>query len=243
MIFVIRHHSEGNIASAAKYRMRMTICKVFLAQNSIILHLLCIRFPISLSFMNYASLIFTVLLAGLAWPSRGQVLLRNASFEGEPQDATVPVGWLPCQPGTTPDILPGVWGVYQEPAHGNSYIGLITREDGTWESIGQRLDTPLEAGQCYFFNLSLAHSGTYAGYNRPLKLRLWGSQDKCGKQQLIWESPLIDRRQWTRYKVEFVPQIRIQYILLEAFHKEGAFSYRGNILIDHISSFNRCNRA
>ena len=67
-----------------------------------------------------------------------QIYLTNASFEGEPQDATVPTGWFACELGTTPDILPGFWGVYSESSEGETYLGLITREDGTFESIGQR---------------------------------------------------------------------------------------------------------
>ncbi|MCB0682774.1 MAG: hypothetical protein KDC32_18010, partial [Saprospiraceae bacterium] len=48
-----------------------------------------------------------------------QIPFQNPSFEGdEPQDATVPAGWFPCKEGTTPDILPGVWGVHTEPAEG-----------------------------------------------------------------------------------------------------------------------------
>jgi hypothetical protein len=120
-----------------------------------------------------------------------QITLSNPSFEGEPIDATVPKGWLPCKEGTTPDILPGFWGVYNEPADGRSYMGLITREDGTWESVGQKLEAPLEKGGCYTFTCELAHSNTYAGYNIPLKLRIWGSATPCGKQELLAETKTI----------------------------------------------------
>ena len=48
----------------------------------------------------------------------GQILLDNPSFEGEPKDATTPIGWLECEKGTTPDILPGFWGVYLQPYDG-----------------------------------------------------------------------------------------------------------------------------
>lgn len=172
-----------------------------------------------------------------------QVHLKNSSFEGKPQDATVPVGWLACEPGSTPDILPGVWGVYQEPAHGTSYVGLITREDGTWESIGQRLETPLEKGQCYRFHLFLSTAKTYAGYGQPIKLRIWGGGEKCAKQQLLWESPLVTHRYWVQYTVEFSTLLAVRYIILEAFHQEGVFSYKGNVLIDQISAIVKCIRA
>lgn len=175
--------------------------------------------------------------------SAGQTIeIANASFEGEPADATVPQGWMPCKEGTTPDILPGYWGVYTEPADGDTYVGLITRQNNTWESIGQRLPAALEKGNCYTLALDLAHSDTYSGYNGPLRLRIWISTAKCRKDQLIFESPLIEHTDWQTYKVKFTPDENFRYILLEAFHSEEEFAYRGNILIDRISPIQGCDR-
>ena len=61
------------------------------------------------------------------------IRLENASFEDEPQDATMPQRWHSCKRGSTPDILPGFWGVYLEPYDGDSYVGLITRQDGSYD--------------------------------------------------------------------------------------------------------------
>jgi hypothetical protein len=47
--------------------------------------------------------------------------LFNPSFEEEAQDATTPQGWSACKEGTTPDILPGFWGVYTMPSDGETY--------------------------------------------------------------------------------------------------------------------------
>lgn len=173
----------------------------------------------------------------------GQVYVINASFEGNPQDATVPAGWFPCEPGTTPDIMPGPWGVYQEAAEGDTYVGLITREDGTWESIGQRLPQALKAGECYAFTVELAHSDTYAGYNKPLGVRIWGGGAKCAKNQLLLKTGLIKEPDWQAFEVQFVPKQTINYILIEAHYKDGAFSYQGNVLIDNISPIKKCIRA
>jgi hypothetical protein len=169
--------------------------------------------------------------------------LNNASFEGEPQDATVPIGWLPCEPATTPDILPGFWGVYQDASEGETYVGLITRDNGTWESITQRLPATLEEPTCYTFNLDLARSPTYAGYSLPLKLRIWGGTSKCEKAQLLFESPLIEHTRWQKYAVEFVPEQPINYLIIEAFHSTRNFRYSGNILLDNISPIQVCPRA
>lgn len=176
--------------------------------------------------------------------SQGQnIELSNSSFEGEPRDATVPQGWMPCKEGTTPDILPGYWGVYNEPSDGDTYVGLITRSNNTWETIGQRLPATLEKGTCYSWSFDLAHSDTYSGYNGPLKVRVWISDLKCQKDQMIYESPLIEHLDWETYHFKFTPKSDSRYILIEPFHNEGTISYEGNILIDRLRSIKGCSKA
>jgi hypothetical protein len=171
------------------------------------------------------------------------IYLNNASFEGIPQDATVPAGWFSCELGTTPDILPGAWGVYQEASEGDTYVGLITRDDGTWESIGQRLSSSLKAKECYSFTLDLAHSKTYATYNNPLKLRIWGGTNRCTKSQLLLETDFIKDTDWETYEVDFTAKTTLNYILIEAHYTTRNFSYRGNVLVDNISPIKKCVRA
>ena len=170
------------------------------------------------------------------------IVLINSSFEGLPADATVPQGWMPCKEGTTPDILPGYWGVYKEAAEGATYVGLITRENNTWEVIGQRLPEALKKGDCYAWSLDLAHSDTYSGYNGALRLRIWLSSSKCGRDQLIYESPLIAHTAWETYRVKFQPNLDYQYIMLEAYHPDDPVHYQGNILIDHLRPIQGCDR-
>lgn len=99
-----------------------------------------------------------------------QIRLENPSFEGDPQDATVPVGWFPCEEGSTPDLLPGPWAVYQTPSDGQSFMGLITREDGTWESVGQQTSQPMQNGQCYYMDINLAFSVPMPDTTNPSNL-------------------------------------------------------------------------
>lgn len=183
------------------------------------------------------SLIFIFSIARI----EAQVFLRNASFEGEPQEATMPDHWYACEKGTTPDIMPGVWGVDQEPAEGETYMGIITREDGTWESIGQKLSGPLEKNYCYTFSMHLAHSRAYYGYNMPIKLRIWGGTRKCLKHQLLDETEFVSHTDWRKYDFSFTVKKSYRYIIIEAAAPDGVyFGYKGNILVDNISTINYC---
>lgn len=170
------------------------------------------------------------------------ITLVNPSFEDTPRDATVPQGWMACKAGTTPDILPGYWGVYTPASDGDTYVGLITRQNGTWESIGQRLTADLQRGVCYAFSIDLAHADTYSGYNGPVRLRIWAGSLKCLKDQLLWESQLIEHTEWRTYPIRFTPDRKYRYLLLEAFHTEEPYAYPGNILIDRITAIKGCDK-
>ena len=186
------------------------------------------------------SLLFIFCIAAQAQDIR----LENASFEDEPQDATMPQRWHSCKDGSTPDILPGFWGVYLEPFDGDSYVGLITREDGTYEVIGQRLVEPIKAKECYTFSIQLAYSKAYAKYDIPIRLRIYGGGSRCSKEQLLCESPTITNTDWKEYQFDIFSKADYQYVIFEAFYAKGiSFPYRGNLLIDDISVWKRCPRA
>ena len=172
------------------------------------------------------------------------IRLENASFEDEPQDATMPQRWHSCKRGSTPDILPGFWGVYLEPSDGDTYVGLITRPDGTFEVIGQRLTAPIKAKECYSFSLQLAHSKSYVNYNIPIRLRIYGGTAFCEKSQLLCESKSIKNTDWETYQFDFFAKEQYDYIIFEAYYAKGIFvPYPGNILIDDVSLFKMCPRA
>ena len=100
----------------------------------------------------------------------------NPSFEGNPNEGgairnTLPRGWTDCgfRGETAPDVHPvrgGNFSVSKRPAHGRTYIGMVTRDNDTWEQMGQRLTKPLKAGKCYTFSVDLARSETYLSQSR-----------------------------------------------------------------------------
>lgn len=171
----------------------------------------------------------------------GQIHLVNPSFEEEPADATMPMGWWLVEYGTTPDILPGFWGVYTDASQGETFIGLITREDGSWEAIGQRLTSSLKKNMCYTFTIDVAHSEEYVGYNIPITLRVWIGSSKKSKDQLVYKSELIDWKEWKTIKIDFNPDADYRYIIFEAY-APASRNTGGNILLDNISAISLCNR-
>lgn len=172
------------------------------------------------------------------------ITLNNPSFEDEPADATTPMGWFECTNSTTPDIFPGYWGVYEEASDGDTYIGLIIREDRSNEAIGQRTSAKMETDKCYKLSIDLSHSDTYAGYNAPAKMRIYIGPSKCSTSQMIFQSELITHTDWKTYVIEFTPSEVSNYIFLEAIDKKGIIlGSKGNILVDAISSIEICTKA
>lgn len=188
---------------------------------------------------RFISCLSLLIVISLLVPAYAQTILQNPSFEDEPSDAIIPFGWFMCSDGTTPDILPGFWGVTQRAREGDTFMGLITRPDGSYESIGQRLLPALNPEECYSFYLDTAYSLSYAGYNQPIQLRIYLGSTKCNRDQLIYESEKVSHRKWKRTKVEFTPDKEMKYIIIEAYSPS---SERGNILLDNMSAIRNCSR-
>jgi len=174
----------------------------------------------------------------------GQSEIRNPSFEETSRMGKVPDHWNSCKKGGTPDILPGVWEVTTPAATGETYLGLITRSEGTWESVGQELSSPVIPEECHTFSLQLARSPTYVNFNLPIKLKVYLGNDLCDKAQLIGESKNITSKKWIKEYFSFVPKAPFTHLILEAYYGNGIyFYYNGNVLIDDLSPIKMCPRA
>jgi hypothetical protein len=170
--------------------------------------------------------------------------IRNPSFEDKPGHSKSPKGWHSDTPGSTPDILPGAWGINFTAQEGSTCVGLVAREDGSVEDIAQALPQSLKADSCYTFSIYLAKAPSYVGYNNPLRLRIWGSAKRGAKEMLLESSPLIDHNGWKKYQFQFVPPRDMRYITFEAWYGPGiTFKYKGNILLDNCSAIEKCDRA
>ncbi len=197
---------------------------------------------------------------------KGQEMIRlkNPSFEDEPHIGgtlhnRAPKAWFNCGSDgeSPPDIQPNLevngkpfFGVTTEAHDGNTYMGLVTRDNDTYEAVGQRLENPLRAGKTYVFNLFLARSaeyssisrsgksfGTPANYTTPIKIRIYGGDEYCGRKQLLAETELVSNTKWLDYSLVFTPKEDHDYFMLQAFYKTPSLMpYNGNILVDHLSN-------
>jgi hypothetical protein len=207
--------------------------------------------------LKFPKIVLTIILFWAAFflagpPATSQpspIVLLNPSFEDEPWHSKPPRGWYFCgQAGETPpDVHPtGYFEVGQPPAHGDTYIGMVVRDNETWEAVGQRLQQPLQAGRCYRFSLQACRSPNYRSvsrltgkrvfYNDPVRLRLWGGEINCDHAELLAASDVITDTTWTTLHFDIQPERNHHYFVIEAFYPEDTASlYLGNILVDDCS--------
>lgn len=193
---------------------------------------------------QFISGLLCITLMTSSFQNQGKIYLSNPSFEDTPRASASPKGWYSSVPGSTPDILPGAWGLNLPAQDGKTCLGLVTRNDNSSETISQELPTVLKSGECYKFEIWLAHAEQYVGFNKPCRIRVWGSSNKMEKGQLLTSSPLVSHSDWRLYKLRFSTSSEIRFITLEAWYGPGVtFQYNGNILLDNCSPIELCERA
>lgn len=198
--------------------------------------------PITITLLSF--LFFTSLLHGQDEP----VFLNNPSFEDMARHSHQPIGWYDCgfPNESKPDTQPGSFDVTKPAKDGDTYLGMVVRDNDTWEMVGQRLSGPLQSGQCYEFSIYIARSELYLSgtkedtipknHTTPAKLRIWGGSGYCSKAELLAESSMIINTRWLEYNFKFEPKRTHTYIVFEAFYRTPTlFPYNGNILLDNAS--------
>jgi thiamine biosynthesis lipoprotein len=205
--------------------------------------------------MRYFSFLTVFLfLSQFLLAQNGVITLQNPSFEGVPSEGSkggkLPDGWYDCGfPGESPpDVHPkqgnGAFQVTQLPSHGKTYLGLVTRDNDTWEMVSQKLSSPMLAGVSYSFSIDLCRSLTYLSASRttnepinyatPVTFRIWGGNGYCDRRELLATSPFITNANWKTYEFQLEPTADFNHIVLEAFYKTPVkFPYNGNLLIDN----------
>ena len=203
--------------------------------------------------MRYLIIILcTFIINTLTTFSQSAIALKNPSFEDHHGQGRVPVGWYSCGAynQTPPDIhhtqYPGAnFEVNTPSAEGNTYLGLVVRDNGTTEGIGQALSEPLKAGKCYTFTFEAARSDTYisissstatiTNFNKAVIIQIWGGDVNCGRNELLGVSPAIQSTSWQRHLITIQPSLTCNHLIFKASFVESRSKYNGNVLIDNIS--------
>jgi len=189
--------------------------------------------------------------------SQDVIFLENPSFEDSPGYAHSPVGWVDCGFfGETPvDLHPvkgGIYGVTQKPFDGLTYLGMVVRDNSTYEGIGQKLSSPLLPGNCYQLEINLCRSETYnsfsrvtngeANFSKPATFVVLGGKDICERSAFLAQSKPVADTRWKKYRILFQPSDTVSFLILEAYYASvDAPHYNGNILADNASPIVRIN--
>jgi hypothetical protein len=181
-----------------------------------------------------------------------RIPLVNGSFEDAPYSSSTPTGWINCgvERESPPDIQPGSFNVSSPAEDGKTYLGMVVRDNKTYESISQRLSIPLKKGSSYNFFAWLYHSDELKSlsrinpygevfFNGPVALRVWGGSYHGAREELLATSPIIDHQTWKEYMLELNPQkADWDHIILEAYYRNETIPpYNGNIMVDNCALY------
>lgn len=187
-------------------------------------------------------------LAGIS--GQESIELENPSFEEDEASASmVPSGWinLGAEDQSPPDIQPGFWRVNIPAQDGRTYLGLVVRENNTWEGVGQYLFEFLKKDTAYSFSLWLTRSTGYrsptnlsnqlVSFNAATILKIWGHNTKTNQEELLAESQPVGHSKWVRYEFILKPTLcDYDELDLMAYYAPGAEKMNGNLLIDNCST-------
>ena len=181
-----------------------------------------------------------------------QNLLENASFERHPEQlGRVPHGWANAGPvsESPPDVhtnTSNYFGVQHLAAEGEAYLGMVARDNYTFEAVSQRIPGGLRAGVTYRLRLWVSHSPTLAStsrqtgrparYNNPIPFDVYVAEKaNGGKFELVARSEPIDHADWREYTLEFTPTRDWKFLRLGAgMNTLYARPVCGNVLIDAV---------
>ena len=184
----------------------------------------------------------------ICW-GQNEIQWVNPSFEGTAGPKLVPGGWEShsFEGQSPPDTHPcNCGGVKQVAAEGETYLGLLVKEENVWQSVGQATAQVLEAGYRYRFSVQACRSyrylhleastGLLENHGRAVILRLWGGTYQEPFKYLLSETTAIEDQEWTSYDFAFRLEYPVNYLTFEAYFESGTEeAYNGNVLIDDLA--------
>ena len=181
------------------------------------------------------------------------IAFRNASLEGEPQANTAPHDWYYCNfPGDSPpDLHPmGLYRVRLPAADGKTYVGMVCRDNGSFESIGQHLPTPLEAGSCYLWQGRVARTPRYQAISRstlraddfsaPVRLVFYGGDVACADEHLLGWTDSIAYADWRTQEVVLRVPVTSEHLRSGVVPFDSSAA-NGHVLLDELDPLVPCS--
>lgn len=146
------------------------------------------------------------------------------------------------------DVHPNnIWRVTKEPSHGNTYVGIACRANGSYEGLGQVLSEELVQGKCYELSMDLTTSTLFVPsrirgldhtqsitHRDKAVLQIVGFLTINEPEEILAESLAIEHKEWQRYTFHLSPQQTTASIRLLS--KSLAYPpTNGYLLIDNLS--------
>lgn len=198
-----------------------------------------------------------ITLPFLALGQKNEIQLVNPSFEDIPGSGKLPKGWSNCgDPNETPpDVQPGQFSVTKAAQHGNSYLGLVVRDNDTHEGVSQRLPVVLKQNECYEWDIQICRSELYqsesrltkekANYTVPVRVHVYGGYGACDQHELLYETPDIVNTRWISYPFRLLPKKgSYPFITIKVYYRTPVlYPYNGHALFDNASPIRQipCN--
>jgi len=191
-------------------------------------------------------------------------LVTNPSFEGKPSYGTnyeigdEPIfaeSWFDCGMSNFPnETRPDIFSIENArhlkigPRNGDTYLGMVARDNNSWEEVSHELGHSVIEGSCYRFSIDLAKTESYLrrsrlwnntdrnyNYDNPVILKIWGGREYCEKLELLYRSPPIINKEWQSYEIVFQAKTDLEFITLQAYYIDENEPCNGNILLDNLS--------
>jgi hypothetical protein len=196
-----------------------------------------------------ASICLAALLVPLGMHAQEIIKIKNASFEDfeDRENFDYIADWhdLGFDGETPPDVEPGNLELSTRAKHGRSYLILVTRDNNTWESLYQELESPLLKDSSYKMSVWLAHtsfrsksrlSNACTCYDAPAVFKCFGYNATTQKTEILAQSPVIDHHKWKKYEFVLTPKYEnYDFIVISAVYAPEYEQQNGTLLVDHLS--------
>lgn len=163
------------------------------------------------------------------------ITLNNPSMEGNVGRDSLPFGWAAA--ANTPDVLPGIFGIWKRPTDGKTYVGLHSGP-GYKEGVEQKLPAVLVGGLAYTMSFDLAYTPQYIFGTCYGNLTIYGGNAPGDTAERLWTSGTFRDTSWKRYTAILLPSENYKYISFWADPTEDCdkSAYGVGLVMDNLSS-------